>query len=197
VPSRQRKTDTLKELAQLVGKHHGVKVVVDEAAFKAADPKHDIPSMRVTLPVKPGLKLATVLHYVLENDLLIRGTFKLTKDSLVIGPGETQVLQEEIKDSPAAKLLNATLMTSANNARESIGAVLTKVEKATGLPILVAHRLFTAAGKIVFEDEKVDVPKQTRVPAAKFLTDLLAKLDARYLVKADHLLIVPKNTQKK
>lgn len=183
---------TLAELGKLITRHHGMKVVIDEAAFRLADPKVDVASMRVTLPVKPGLKLVTVLQYVLENDLLVPGTFKLTKLGLAIGPGTTQVTQDEIKDGPVGKRLDATIMTSAADAKESVGAVLVKVEKATGLPILVANRQFVAAGKVVFTDQEVTVPKQNRVAAAKFLRDLLARVDATYLVKADHLLIVPK-----
>ena len=42
------------------------------------------------------------------------------------------------------------------------------------------------------ESESVRVPKLANVPAAKFLTDTLAQVNATYHVKLDHILVLPK-----
>jgi len=183
---------TLKELAQLIGKYHRVKVVVDDAAFQAASPKSDVATFRVTLPQKSGLRLGTVLHHVLKHDMLVEGTIKITRDSLVIEPGVTQVTQDELKDGPAGKLLAATRISSKAESQGKISDVIAMIEKRAGLPVLVASRQFLAAGKLDIESESVRVPKLANVPAAKFLTDTLAQVNATYHVKLDHILVLPK-----
>jgi hypothetical protein len=183
---------TLRELAASIEKNYRIKVTVAYEGFQAADPKIDWNTARVTLPVKPGLRLATVLHYVLENDLTVRATIKIAGDTLIILPGATEVVQDEVRDGPVGKRLNATVMAVKNNAGGSMQEALSVIEKQTGIPILVSSRKFVEAKNLDFMSANVTLKKQAKVPAVTFLRDVLNQGKASYHVKPDHILVVPK-----
>jgi len=194
-----KKPVTLLELARLVEKHYKLQVVIDEQAFQKEAPQVDLTKARFLVPQERGLRLSTVLHYCLENELPVRATFKIGNQTIVIHPGTTQVLEglEEQRDGRMGKLLNGSVITSATGFNGLLGDVLGRIQNGTGLVILVAKRQFTEAGEeqsILLK--QVKVPRQAKAPAAQVLQQILDQVNARYLVKDDHLLIVPKDKRK-
>lgn len=188
-----KKPVTLPEFAKLVEKYHKLKVVIDEQAFQRDAPQVDLAKTKFLLLVDRGLRLSTVLHYVLEEELPVRATYKIGNQSILIHPGVTQVLQEEDLNSPMGKRLKASVVLSPTGFNGLLAEVLGKIQGGTGLVFLVAKRKFAETGdqeNILLK--QVKVPPQAKAPATQTLQQVLDQVNARYQVKYDHLLIVPK-----
>jgi len=192
-----KKPVTLPELAQLVGRYYNLQVMIDQDGFQRVAPQMDLAKTRMFVPMERGLRLGTVLHYCLENELPIRATYKMGNQAIMIYPGETKITQDEDRTGPMANRLNASVVLPTKGFNGLLGVALSQLQARTGLIFLEAKRKFTEAGQegsILVKE--VSLPAQGQVPVAKALHTMLDRANATYQVKYDHILLVPKKMKR-
>jgi hypothetical protein len=182
----------VKDVLEFLAVKHKLKAEVNKAAFRAANPDSpDVLDVQVNLPRLPSIRVSTVLQLVLDE---AGATFIVKGDRIVIIPGETAILDESRTSPLTAKMRQPIKGFKAIDGEIKLGEVLDFFQERSQVPLIVYRRAFRAANPEAADIRETAIKglKPDNAPLAVWLRQVLAAADATFVIRADHVLIVPR-----
>ncbi len=190
----------LADAIEFFGRIHHLTIKIDVAAFQRKGIKN-VEQAQLEVPPLPRIPTGRLLQFMLDG-MEPDATFIIKRDHVLIVPGKPKPPRDESKDSPAARELTKVLSEPTDRFKNGIDAgtpfkdaldFLCRAHGPVGFVIYVIdHRAFKERGAPDIVEKQVKFPPTAKAPFNQILEQLLAQVEAEYLVQADgYFLVVP------
>ncbi len=188
---------TIGDMLGFLSARYTLKIQVDNADFKKNAPNDpDILKQHVRLPQLRRIKLGTVMELLLSGvrvaDDQLQATYVVQGNQLLIVSTKLRLPRDESRTSPLTKKLGeAVTLPKELDPKTTVAEMLEYLHDRTGLTFVVQPR-WAGSGETNIREKPVKLAGKPPATLGAALKQLLEPAGATYIIRSDHILIVPK-----